>query len=151
MQGYKQMGLTGFNFLIGDKSVTATGGRDSMSMWECCFPEPSITRLLPYWDVPCSICHFPGMRSSVFKSSPNVVSAAPVAISSICGLTTAGTFNVAVQYFISYTWCKTQDCGCSVEAHFQDEAGSMSLFFSSIKAANTSNKDNRVPQWIFGN
>jgi len=30
MQGYKQMGLTGFNFLIGDKSVTATGGRDSM-------------------------------------------------------------------------------------------------------------------------
>jgi len=39
---------------------------------------------------------------------------------------------------IDHPWCETLHCWCSVDAHFQDGAGSMSLLVLPIKHANTS-------------
>ena len=50
-----------------------------------------------------------------------------------------------------YPECKTNNHWLSIHTHFQDGVGSVYLFVSIIKAANTSNKDNDVPKSIFCN
>jgi len=150
MQGCTPLGSTGFDYFIGDISRTASGGWDLMHIRECDFPEPTLIWLLLCWDIPCCIRDFPGTISSVNMNCTNALCGA-VPNLSVCGLTTAGTFNTAVQYFVSHSWCKGKNHACSEEAHFQGGAGSMSLFFLIIQAANTSNKDNDVPKLIFCN
>jgi len=119
-----------------------------MYMWECGVPEPSNIWLLPYRQVPCGMWNSSGTIPSVYMSSPNVITAGAVTNLSVCGLTTARKFNEGAQDLVSYIWCKTRHHGRSVEAHFQHGAGCMCLFFLIIKAANTSNNDNNVPNWI---
>jgi hypothetical protein len=47
----------------------------------------------------------------------------------ICSLTTAGIFNANNLYFLSYPWCRTKSRWRSIDAHYQDGAGSVSLRF----------------------
>jgi len=49
--------------------------------------------------------------------------------------------SIATKRHLDYPWCKTKNCWCSIDAHFQDGAGSMSLLFLPLKAANTSSMD----------
>ena len=55
----------------------------------------------------------------------------------------------ASNHHLDYPWCKSTNHWHAVDYHVQDGAGSVSLFFLVIKAANSSKKDNNTPKAIF--
>ena len=149
MQGYELTVITGFNFLIGNKLGPVISGSDSIRLCECGFLESGLIWVQPYHEVPYRIGKFPGMMSSVYICSPNLIGAGGVANIFICVATTAATVNTAVQYILSYPWCKSKHRGHSVDTHFHDRAERVSLLFLIMKVANTSNKENFIAKLIF--
>jgi len=55
----------------------------------------------------------------------------------------------ASNHHLDYPWCKSKNHWHAMDYHVQDGAGSVSLFFLVIKAANSSKKDNNTPKSIF--
>jgi len=101
MEGWKLTGGTGFTLRIGDESGSAAGARPTIPVSDYGFPEPSLIWQLRSREVTCGICHIPGTISRHSISTPNVVGAGVAASLSVCGLTTAGTFNSDVLDFLS--------------------------------------------------
>jgi len=101
MLGWKLIGVTRVVYIMFPELGTALGGRDAIPVWDCGFPEPSLTWLHPSRDLPFSICNHPGMELRVSNGSPHVVGAGMAVIVTIRDLTTASTFNWAILYFIS--------------------------------------------------
>jgi len=104
MQGNRLTGWIGFAFLIGDESGSASGGSDGICLFDCAVPDPNLIRLLPGQEVHCGIRDISGIISRDYIRSPNVAGESVAASLSVCGLTTAGTFNSVVWYFISIWW-----------------------------------------------
>jgi len=58
MQGYKRMGLTGFDLFIGDELSTSLRVRADMHMYDRCSADANRSWLLSVCEVPCGIAIF---------------------------------------------------------------------------------------------
>jgi len=58
MQGYKLIGLTGFDFFIGDELSTSLVVRGDMYMYDRRSPDANLRWLLSVCQVPCGIAIF---------------------------------------------------------------------------------------------
>jgi len=100
MQGLKLSRLSCCDCWIGDQSGIRAGGRDRMRSCVHSFCEPSLIWLLPGPEVSWGVCNFPGTISRVSVGTPNVVGTDDAALSAIWSLTTDGTFNSVVPYYL---------------------------------------------------
>jgi len=94
-------GSPGFTFRISAELGAASGETTGNNLCYCGLSEPSLIWLLPGREVTAGICHCLRTISSVCMCSPNVVKGDVAEVVSIRGLTTTGTINSAVPYFIS--------------------------------------------------
>jgi len=101
MQGKKLPCAKGFEFWMIDVSRPTVGARLVIVVFNCGLPETILIRLLPRWEVHCGIHNIPRTMSRLSICSPNVFSVGADASSSVWGLTTAGTLNSGVPYFLS--------------------------------------------------
>jgi len=100
MEGKTLMGWTGFAISICDPSGNAlgAGGTIWLSAWGSA--ESSLIWLRAGWDIIRGICDCSGMISWACLSSPNMVVDGVLAVVSVWGFPTAGTWNSVILYFI---------------------------------------------------
>jgi len=101
MEGWKLTSPTGLAFWMGIESSSVAGARRDILVVGCCIPEPSWIWQHTGWEVLCGICNGPGIISRHSICSPNVVGASAAATSSGRYLTTCGTLQSDMPYFLS--------------------------------------------------
>jgi len=88
-------------YLICNETDSMPGRSEDMRLGDCGLPELCLIWLLPGWDAHCSVRSILGTIWRVSICSSNVVRGGAAPTWSIWDITTAGTFNLVITYFLS--------------------------------------------------